>query len=93
MSNLPEINSVNMSWEDTRAKNRRMIVFSTALLDFISGLLIIGAGIVFVKKNHFGIRQLIDADNDGLLIPLFGGVCIIYGLWRFYRGYLKIKAR
>lgn len=90
---MPGINSVNMSWEETREKNRKMIRMSTALLDFGSGLFILAAGVVFVKKDHFGIQQLIDADDDGLLIPLFGGVCILYGLWRFYRAYLKIKTR
>jgi hypothetical protein len=93
MSNLPQTNTVTMGWEETREKNQRLMLLGKSVMDFISGLVIIGAGILFVAKDHFGVEKIKEIDDDHLLIPLFGGVCIIYGLWRFYRGYLKLKAR
>lgn len=89
MSNLLYQKNDLMSYEEQRERSRKTYQFSRSLLDYIMGLMVIVAGVIFLKKDHFGIPQLKRADNDGLLIPLFGGVCIIYGLWRFYRGYRK----
>jgi hypothetical protein len=89
MSNLLSLKTQNMSIEETREKGQRMYRFSRSLLDYLVGLLVIGAGIVFIKKDHFGIKRIQEADSDRLLIPMFGVVCFIYGLWRLYRGYRK----
>lgn len=89
MSNLLIQKTGEMSFEEQREKHRKIYAFSRSLLDYIMGLMVIAAGIVFIKKDHFGIKQIQKADSDGLLIPLFGAVCLLYGFWRIYRGYRK----
>jgi hypothetical protein len=89
MSNLLIQNNPDMSYEEQREKQRKTYQFSRSLLDYIMGLMVIAAGVIFIKRDHFGIKKIQDADSDHLLIPLFGGVCLIYGLWRIYRGYQK----
>jgi hypothetical protein len=91
MSNLPHTNTRVMGWEETKERNNRLILKARALSDFFIGIIVLAAGIVFVKKDHFGITRLQEIDDDGLLIPLFGGLCILYAVWRFFRGYMKIK--
>jgi hypothetical protein len=89
MSNLPTPKITSMGFEDQREQSRRAYSFSRSLLDYVVGAIVIGFGVIFLKPDHFGIKQIQLADNDKLLIPLFGGVCIIYGIWRLYRGYKK----
>ncbi|MBL7727157.1 MAG: hypothetical protein JNM68_05710 [Dinghuibacter sp.] len=78
-----------MSFEEQREKRQKIYAFSRSLLDYIMGLMVVAAGVIFIKKDHFGIKQIQKADSDGILIPLFGAVCLLYGFWRIYRGYRK----
>lgn len=89
MSNLLYQKTEEMGYEEQREKQRKTYEFSRSLLDYIMGVMVIAAGVVFIKKDHFGVTQIQKADSDHLLIPLFGGVCVIYGIWRLYRGYRK----
>jgi hypothetical protein len=89
MSNLLYQKTDLMNYEEQREKHRKTYQFSRSLLDYIMGLVVIGAGIMFLKKDHFGIKKIQEADSDRLLIPLFGAVCLLYGLWRIYRGYKR----
>jgi hypothetical protein len=89
MSNLLYQKTEEMSYKEQREKHRKNYQFSRSLLDYIMGAMVIAAGVVFIKKDHFGVVAIQKADTDKLLIPLFGGVCIIYGLWRLFRGYKK----
>ena len=69
-------------FEDKKMKaytNRR------ALMDYGMGVLYFGMGIFFFVSDRFGI--VIDFPN--VLKYAFGGLCVIYGVFRFYRGYRK----
>jgi hypothetical protein len=51
------------------------------------GVLILVAGILFLFPPAMLAAKL--QNNDPLLIKLLGGLCIVYGLFRIYRGYKK----
>jgi hypothetical protein len=82
-----------MSYEDQREKSRKRISFSTSLIDFFFGVLMIAVGTILLKGDHFNIKSIVKFCNerDTLLIQIFGVVSVVYGIWRLYRGYDKIK--
>ena len=67
---------------DSRAKGYRL---RRSIMDYGMGVIIFGLGILFLLAPRFGIVLSI----DDLFRYLFGGLCIIYGLFRIYRGYKK----
>jgi len=89
MSNLLYQKTDHMGYEEQRERQRKTYQFSRSMLDYIMGLMVVAAGIIFIKKDHFGIQKIQQADSDHFLIPMFGAVCLLYGFWRFYRGYRK----
>ncbi|MEO7523847.1 MAG: hypothetical protein ABIT58_07115 [Ferruginibacter sp.] len=58
-----------------------------SIMDYGMGLLWLGMGVfmIFIKKFNTGI----EARFDDLTMYTFGGICVIYGLFRVYRGYKK----
>ncbi len=84
-----------MSYEEQREKSRRQMSISTSIIDFFIGLMMIGMGTILVKKDHFNIKQIVKFcdERDPFLMQLFGVIMIIYGVWRIFRGYNKIKDR
>jgi uncharacterized membrane protein YfcA len=46
--------------------------------------LILGMGVVMFLGAKLGIAQLVDVDP--LFRYLFGGICLLYGGFRLYRG-------
>ena len=67
---------------DNRAKGYRM---RRSIMDYGMGAIIFCLGIFFILAPQFGVAFGI----DNLFRYLFGGLCIIYGLFRIYRGYRK----
>jgi hypothetical protein len=67
---------------DQRSKGYKM---RRSVMDYGMGILICCLGIFFLLANRFGVAFNI----DDLFRYLFGGLCIIYGLFRVYRGYKK----
>jgi uncharacterized membrane protein HdeD (DUF308 family) len=69
-------------FEDKKLKaysNRR------AIMDYGMGILYFGVGIFFFVSDRFGF----EIDFPEALTYTFGGLCIIYGVFRIYRGYKK----
>ena len=58
-----------------------------SIMDLGMGLLWMGMGIflVFVKKLSPSLAE----NYDSTLFKVFGAVCMVYGLFRIYRGYKK----
>jgi uncharacterized membrane protein len=67
---------------DERTKRYRM---RRSIMDYGMGVLIIGLGIFFLIASRLGVNFNI----DDLFRYLFGGLCILYGIFRVYRGYQK----
>ena len=58
-----------------------------SIMDYGMGLLWFGMGIfmIFIKAFNTGL----EARFDDPAMKAFGGICILYGLFRIYRGYRK----
>ncbi len=58
-----------------------------SIMDYGMGLLWMGMGLfmIFIKKFNAELAERYDASA----FKIFGAVCIIYGLFRIYRGYKK----
>ena len=58
-----------------------------SIMDYGMGLLWLGMGVfmIFIKKFSADLA----ARYDSGIFKVFGAVCIIYGLFRIYRGYKK----
>ena len=74
-------------------KERRQKSFSQLRMvyNISMGLFILATAAVMLFGNRFGIEALTNFINpiDPLLRYLFGGVCVIYGAFRLYRGIKK----
>ncbi len=58
-----------------------------SMMDYGMGVLWVAMGIflIFIKKFNTDLA----ARFDDPMIKAFGGICIVYGLFRVYRGYKK----
>ena len=58
-----------------------------SIMDFGMGLLWTGMGvfIIFIKEFSSDLAE----KYDSTAFKIFGAVCIVYGLFRIYRGYKK----
>ncbi len=55
------------------------------IYDFTMALLILGMAVVMLGAVKFNIEQLLGIDN--MFRYLFGGLCLLYGGFRLYRGF------
>lgn len=55
------------------------------IYDFTMALLIIGMAVVMLGAAKFNIEQFLGIDNT--FRYLFGGLCLLYGGFRLYRGF------
>lgn len=61
-----------------------------SLMDYGMGVLIVLAGLFFLFRMYLGDFPLNERlGKPDLLEKIFGGMCVVYGLWRIYRGYRK----
>ena len=74
-------------FEDYEKKKRKQVSLMKSLMDYGMGILIVLAGLflVFHDKLHIFFNNQPSTDMD----KIFGGLCILYGCWRIYRGYKK----
>lgn len=58
-----------------------------SIMDFGMGILWTGMGVfvIFIKKFSLDMAER----YDSTAFKIFGAVCIVYGLFRVYRGYKK----
>jgi hypothetical protein len=66
-------------------KREKGYILMRAILDYGMGLMIFAFGVFFIISPKFGFNFNI----DNFFRYFFGGLCILYGGWRFYRGYKK----
>lgn len=69
---------------DIRSKREKSYILMRRIYDFSMSLLILGTAVVMFLGAKLGIVQLIEVDP--LFRYLFGGVCLLYGGFRLYRG-------
>ena len=56
-------------------------------MDYGMGILFLILGLILLFGKWIGIK--IGYDIDPVLEKIFGGVSVLYGIWRIYRGYKK----
>jgi len=66
-------------------KREKGYIQMRAILDFGMGLMIFGFGVFFFISPKIGFNFNI----DNYFRYFFGGLCVLYGGWRVYRGYKK----
>ena len=56
-------------------------------MDYGMGLMWVAMGVflIFIKQFNTGL----EARSDDPTMKAFGGICVLYGLFRIYRGYKK----
>lgn len=67
---------------DKRARGYRL---RRSIMDYGMGIIIFCLGIFFLLASRLGVTFGI----DDLFRYLFAGLCILYGIFRIYRGYRK----
>ncbi len=58
-----------------------------SIMDYGMGLLWTGMGVFMIFIRHFNTG--LEARYDDPTMKAFGGICLLYGLFRIYRGYKK----
>ena len=74
-------------FEEYEKRKRKQISSMRSLMDYGMGILflVLGVLILFGEQLHIKIGNNVNP----LLEKFFGGLCLLYGAWRIYRGYKK----
>jgi len=75
-------------FEEYEKKKRNSKALMMSIMDYSMGLIILFFGIFFLIRGSFKLdfnNQFPPDDSD----KIFGIVCLLYGVWRVYRGYSK----
>jgi hypothetical protein len=72
---------------DEMSEKNKGYIRMKSIMDFGMGLLWMGMGVFLVFIKYFNTP--LQARFDDPVMKIFGGVCIVYGLFRVYRGYKK----
>lgn len=75
-------------FEEYEKKKRKDVSIMRSVLDYGMGILIIGAGVIFLFRDKLKIDMMGDTPPTSL-DKMFGGICLVYGAWRIYRGVKK----
>ena len=73
--------------EEFQEEHRRQLARNRSIMDWIMGVILFLAGVFFIGYRFAGIK-IMDRE-PGNIDYLIGGLFILYGAWRMYRGYKK----
>lgn len=73
--------------EEYENNKRKQVTQMKSIKDYGMGLLIILLGVFFIFHDELKIP--IGDGSSSTMEKVFGGLCILYGGWRMYRGYKK----
>lgn len=73
--------------EEYQNEHRRQLARNRSIVDWIMGAILFLAGVFFIIYRYVGIN-ILDRKPSGIDF-LIGGLFILYGIWRMYRGYKK----
>lgn len=73
---------------DYRQNQRKSYILMRTVYDITMALLILSIGVIMLVGDKLGSETLKNfiADRDITMRYLFGGLCILYGGFRLYRG-------
>jgi hypothetical protein len=74
--------------EEYEKKRKKQVSFMKSILDYGMGLVIILLGCLFMFRNklNLSINEKYPPDQ---MDKILGVICVLYGVWRLYRGYKK----
>ena len=71
-----------------KQRQRKNYASMQTIYNVTMGIIITGIGILMFFNELFGLN-LAEKFGDPLMIDLFGGLCVVYGIFRLYRGLKK----
>ena len=74
--------------EDYRSKERERTGKIRSVMDYTMGVLLIIIGGCFLLYERIGFEKIFKREHSSLDY-IIGGLFILYGIWRIYRGYKK----
>lgn len=81
---------MSQMFDEYEKKKRQQVSQMKSLKDYGMGILILLLGLFFLFRGKLGDLSLNDQLGEpDSLEKIFGGMSVLYGLWRFYRGYKK----
>lgn len=82
----PFENFVREKMIDNTEKRNRRYANMRAIKDYGMGVLYLAIGFFMFFPEQVGFEMV---NFDKLFRYMFGGISVIYGIWRIYRGYKK----
>jgi threonine/homoserine/homoserine lactone efflux protein len=73
--------------EDYERKKQRQVRNMRSVMDYVMGFLFFCIGVYFLTYRQIGIN--IFNREPSSIDYLIGGLFVVYGIWRMYRGYKK----
>ncbi len=73
--------------EDYDQQRRKKATGIRSTLDYVMGFLLLGIGIYFLIYESMGWELMNRPPSS--VDKVFGGLMVLYGIWRIYRGYKK----
>jgi threonine/homoserine/homoserine lactone efflux protein len=73
--------------KDPMSERHKGYLRMRSIMDYGMGLLWMGMGVYMLFNEYFN-SGLVDR-FDGIWLKVFGGICLLYGGFRIYRGYKK----
>jgi len=73
--------------EDYQEVHRRKVARVRSFMDYIMGVVFFLVGVFFLTYHLFGIELF--KYKHSSIDYLIGGLFVLYGIWRIYRGYKK----
>jgi hypothetical protein len=67
-----------------REKQQKSYTLMRMTYDLSMGVLILGMAVILFFAEKLNIQQIIEADLA--FRYMFGGICLLYGVFRLYRG-------
>ena len=75
---------------DSEEKQNKKASLPQTVYNYAMGVLWTGLGIVILLQKQIGL-ELGRLKDDPVLSSIFGGAAVLYGLFRLYRGYSKLR--
>ena len=72
--------------DETRNKRAKGYTLMRSTLDFAMGILYVAIGLLLFFPEKLGLNM---EGFDETIRKIFGGLCVLYGVWRVYRGIRK----
>ena len=72
---------------DYEEQNRKRMSRMRSIMDYTMGILLLFIGLYFLSYEKMGVNVF--NRTPSAIDYLIGGLFVIYGIWRIYRGYKK----